>query len=240
MQVTSIPPFKFKQFEIQQDQCPMKVGTDGILLGAWADVADAKHVLDIGTGTGLIAIMLGQRNELAKIDAVEIDECACSQASANMQAAPWSDRLQAIPVAIQDFAQSAQQSYDLIVSNPPFFSGGTFSDKADRNQVRHTVKLPHGDLLRAVQKLLAKDGKFALILPLIEGLRFEELAQNYNLYCTKRTEVFPRADKNVERLLLQFEQQPKPIIKEQLIVQKGAIANDWTEAYQALTGMFYL
>ncbi|MEM9885793.1 MAG: methyltransferase [Bacteroidota bacterium] len=240
MQTTSIPPFRFKQFEIQQDQCPMKVGTDGILLGAWVEVAKAKHILDIGTGTGLIAIMLGQRNNIAQIDAVEIDETACEQARENMQAAPWSDRLRAIPLAIQDFALESTQQYDLIVSNPPFFSGGTFSDQADRNQVRHTTKMAHGDLLRAVRKLLAKEGKFALILPLIEGLRFEELARTYNLYCNKKTEVRPKADKNVGRLLMQFERQPKEQIQDQLVIQATDKANDWTAAFRALTNIFYL
>lgn len=239
MPTIATPPFKFKQFEIQQDQCPMKVGTDGTLLGAWAEIKDAKRILDIGTGTGLIAIMLGQRNEEATIHAVEIDESACKQANDNMKNAPWSDRLQAFPVAIQDFVKNTKEQYDLIVSNPPFFSGGTLSDKHARNEVRHTVKLPHGDLLSAVRSLLSVNGKFALILPLIEGLRFEELAKTYNLYCTRKTEVYPKKDKNVERLLLQFERVEKICKEDQLIIQKEK-RNDWTEEYRTLTGAFYL
>lgn len=240
MPTIATPPFRFQQFEIQQDQCPMKVGTDGILLGAWADIQDAKKILDIGTGTGLIAIMLGQRNAEAVVHAVEIDESACSQANENMQNVPWSDRLKALPVAIQDFAKTTNDQYDLIVSNPPFFSGGTLSDKQGRNEVRHTVKLPHGDLLSAVRNLLSANGKFAVILPLIEGLRFEELAKTYNLYGTQKTEVLPKKDSNVERLLLQFERVEKEVITNQLIVQKSDEANDWTEEFKALTGMFYL
>jgi len=239
MPTTTVLPFQFKQFEIQQDQCPMKVGTDGTLLGAWAEVKDAKKILDIGTGTGLIAIMLGQRNEEAMIHAVEIDELACEQANENMQNAPWADRLQAFPIAIQDFVRNTREKYDLIVSNPPFFSGGTLSDKQGRNDVRHTVKLPHGDLLSAVRSLLSQQGKFALILPLIEGLRFEELAKNYNLYCTRKTEVYPRKNKNIERLLLQFERVEKLYGVDQLIIEKGE-RNDWTDEYRALTGAFYL
>ncbi|MEM8525114.1 MAG: methyltransferase [Bacteroidota bacterium] len=240
MPTIATPPFQFKQFTIQQDQCPMKVGTDGILLGAWADVKDVQKALDIGTGTGLIAIMLGQRNNNACIHAVEIDQSACAQATENMENAPWADRLQAFPNSIQDFAKTTDHQYDLIVSNPPFFSGGTFSDKQSRNEVRHTVKLPHGDLLIAVRRLLTPNGRFAVILPLIEGLRFEEIAKTYNLYCTRKTEVYPKADRNVERLLLQFERTEQSCKTDQLIVQKGEEANDWTDEFKNLTGDFYL
>ena len=146
----------------------MKVGTDGVLLGAWAAVKQAQHILDIGTGTGLIAIMLGQRNAKAIIHGVEIDEIAFAQAYGNMDAAPWNDRLKAIHSSIQEFAKTQERKYDHIVRNPPFFSGGTFSNNQDRNSVRHTVKLPHGDLLNAVQKLLSVDGRFSVILPYIE------------------------------------------------------------------------
>lgn len=217
----------------------MKVGTDGVLLGAWASLTPGQKVLDIGTGTGLIAIMLAQRHETALIHAVEVEDNAYQQALENMAATPWRHRLQVFHASIQDFARNYEDTYDLILSNPPFFSGGTFSDKQDRNSVRHTVKLPHGDLLQAVRRLLSKEGRFCVILPYIEGLRFQEMADFYQLHCTKITEVFPKADKLVERLLMQFEKQPRPIEKDQLIIQHQG-ANDWTEAYIELTKAFYL
>ncbi len=217
----------------------MKVGTDGVLLGAWADVANAHKMLDIGTGTGVIAIMLAQRQETAQIHAVEVEENAYQQALANMAATPWASRLQLFHTSIQDFAKVQEGDYDLMVSNPPFFSGGTFSDKQDRNSVRHTVKLPHGDLLQAVRRLLSKEGRFCVILPYIEGLRFQEMADFYQLHCTKVTEVFPKADKPVERLLMQFEKQARPLEKDQLIIQYEG-SNHWTEAYIELTKAFYL
>ncbi|GAB5550909.1 MAG: tRNA1(Val) (adenine(37)-N6)-methyltransferase [Saprospiraceae bacterium] len=234
-------PFKFKQFEIHQDQCTMKVGTDGVLLGAWADVDNCQNILDIGAGTGLIAIMLGQRtqDQDTEIYAIEIDDAAAEQAAANANAAPWSQRLNIFQGAIQDYARSTDHKFDLIVSNPPFFSGGTFSDKQDRNDVRHTVKLPHGDLLIAVRTLLQENGKFCVILPLIEGLRFQELAAPYHLYCTKVMKVKPKKDKPVERLLLQFERNKLPQQTNELIIQKEA-RNDWTEDYIDLTKAFYL
>lgn len=235
----TVKPFRFKQFTIEQDQCLMKVGTDGVLLGAWADVSGCKKVLDIGTGTGLIAIMLAQRNLSADIHAVEIDATAATQAQQNANASPWSKRLEIFTDAIQDFQRFTHNQYDLIVSNPPFFSGGTFSDNQNRNNVRHTIKLSHGDLLIAVRSLLAENGKFCVVLPFIEGLRFEEMAKQYGLHCTKKTEVHPKADKAVERLLIQFEPTIQATETNQLVIQKEA-RNDWTDDYIALTKDFYL
>lgn len=232
-------PFHFKQFVIHQDRCAMKVGTDGVLLGAWADVTGVHKALDIGAGTGVIAIMLGQRTESAEIHAVEIDKDSFTQAQENMAAAPWGERLQVLHVSIQEYLRSAKDRYDLIVSNPPFFSGGTFSNNQDRNSVRHTVKLPHGDLLTAARTLLKEEGRFCVILPFLEGLRFEELARSYKLYCTRKMEVRPKADKAIERLLLEFERREKEQSKEMLVIQKEK-RNNWTEDYIALTGDFYL
>ncbi len=231
--------FRFKEFEIRQDRCTMKVGTDGVLLGAWARVADAQTVLDIGTGSGLIAIMVAQRAPQAKITAVEVEEESYVQACENMAACAWSTRLEARHESIQDFCRHHNERFDLIVSNPPFFSGGTFSLNQDRNSVRHTVKLPNGDLLSAARNLLAKDGRFCVILPHLEGLRLVELARSYKLYCTHITEVYPTAEKPVERLLLQFEHEEKELHQDQLIIQRSPKRNDYTEAYIALTKAFY-
>ena len=234
-------PFHFKQFSIFQEKSTMKVGTDGILLGAWAGSGEVQAVLDIGVGTGLIALMLAQRTVKAAIHGVEIEEESFLQAQENINKSPWSDRVEVHHTSIQDFAKESNLNFDLIVSNPPFFSGGTFSDSNQRNNVRHTVKLPHGDLLLSVRRLLAKDGRFCLILPYIEGLRFCEVAETYNLFCIKAQEVLPKIDKPVERLLMEFGtikpnkcQKLKP-----LIIQKGEV-NDWTSDFIDLTKDFYL
>ena len=237
--VKEVKPFQFKQFAVEQDQCAMKVGTDGVLLGAWADVSGANKILDIGTGTGVIAIMLAQRNQKAIVHGVEIDELACRQAHENMAVSPFAERLTAIEEPVQTYAKFSEHTYDLIVSNPPFFSGGTFSEDQNRNDVRHTIKLPNGDLLQAARKLLADDGKFCVILPFLEGLRFQELATRYNLYCTKTTEVLPTKSKNVERLLLQFELESKDMITDSLVIQEGG-RNEFTKEYIELTKAFYL
>lgn len=218
----------------------MKVGTDGVLLGAWSDTTGAASILDIGTGTGLIAIMLAQRAVNATIHAVEIDEEAAEQATENMKKAPWASNLTCFHTSIQDFAKQTRQRYDLIVSNPPFFSGGTFSSSQDKTSVRHTIKLPHGDLLSAIRSLLAPDGRFCMILPQMEGLRFREMADNYGIFCSRMVEVVPKPGKQVERLLLQFELNNKPVQQSQLVIRDGDGPDDWSEAFRQLTGSYYL
>ncbi len=219
----------------------MKVGTDGILLGAWADVTGSASILDIGAGSGLIALMLAQRNLTANVSAVEIEEQAFLEAKGNAQNSKWSSRLSIHHTSIQDFAKASYDKFDSIVSNPPFFSGGTFSDSQERNNVRHTIKLPHGELLMTVRSLLNPTGKFSLILPYLEGLRFCELAETYNLYCTRKQEVLPKEGRPIERLLMEFRKQ-KPencLLEEQLVVQKGGV-NEWTDDFIQLTKAFYL
>ena len=232
-------PFQFKKFVIAQDKCAMKVGTDGVLLGAWCDVTAAEKALDIGTGSGVIAVMLAQRCA-ANIHGIEIDEVAFVQAKNNMANCDWANRLEAKHQSIQDYAKLSREEYDLIVSNPPFFSGGTFSHNQDRNNVRHTVKLGHGDLLTAARKLLSKNGKFCVILPLIEGLRFQEVAKNYALYCSKITEVKSRPGGSVERLLMQFEKtQIDAPVKDELCIYQPK-GQHYSSDYIALTKDFYL
>lgn len=233
-------PFVFKQFKIEQDRCAMKVGTDGVLLGAWADVSEARTLLDIGTGTGVIAVMLAQRSDNeALIHAVEIDEQAFAQAQENFTESPFAHRLTVFQDSIQHFAENTPQKYDLIVSNPPFFTGGTFSSNQDKTNVRHTVKLPHGDLLHATQKLLNKNGKFCVILPLIEGLRFVEVARSFGFFCTQKLEVRSRKDKQIERLLLQFELSEKPLTVAELVILENFDDRIYSEAYKELTKAFY-
>ena len=239
MKTSLAKPFRFKQFAIHQDDCSMKVGTDGVLLGAWADVSGTRQALDIGAGSGVIAIMLTQRSPELRATGVEIDEPSFHQAVSNMQQSPWSNRLEAVHSAIQDFSFSAEGKYDLVISNPPFFSGGTFSLNQDRNSVRHTIKLPHGDLLLSVQRLLSEDGRFCVILPYIEGLRFVELTATYKLHCTRMTEVLPRPGKPVERLLLQFERTFSELRKDTLLIHSGE-GDAFSPEYTALTGDFYL
>lgn len=242
-------PFTFKQFQIHQDRCAMKVGTDGVLLGAWTEVKDAQSILDIGTGTGVIAIMLAQKTvsvnqenpveAACMIHAVEIDDVAVEQARENMSESPFADRLNVFHDSIQNFAKTHAHKYDLVVSNPPFFTGGTLSSTGDKTNVRHTVKMPHGELLNATRGLLHKNGRFCVILPLIEGLRFIEIAGSYGFYLTRRSDVRPKEDKGIERLLLQFELSNRTFSQDELIIQNSPDERDYTEGYRELTKDFY-
>ncbi|MBK8627046.1 MAG: methyltransferase [Saprospiraceae bacterium] len=233
--------FRFKQFAIKQGRCAMKVNTDGILLGAWTNLSDKNTALDIGTGTGIIAMMMAQRNTQMIIHALEIDADAFLQASENMVNSPYSEKLLCIHQPVQEYAKMADIKYDLIVSNPPFFSGGTFSLNENKASVRHTIKLSHFDLLSSVKLLLKDDGHFDVVLPYIEGLRFVEMAAQYDFGAVSITEVRPKKEKNIERLLIRLA--PKhngKCVTNELIVQETDEANEYTEDMKALTKDFYL
>lgn len=218
----------------------MKVGTDGVLLGAWAGVENAQTILDIGTGSGLIALMVAQRANHARIDAVELDAESAAQASENAAASPWSDRVRVFPGSIQEYASSCEQAYDLIVSNPPFFTQALKSPVGGRNQVRHAEALPYEDLVSAVAHLLAPEGRFCLILPAAESKRLRELGLFFNLFVTRSREVCTRPGKPVERVLMQLERLSRPPERESVLILHETEANTRSAAFQTLTQEYYL
>jgi len=233
-------PFRFKQFAIFHDECAMKVGTDGVLIGAWADVAKASSILDIGTGTGLIAIMAAQKNEFAQIYGIDIDESAYFQALKNVNLCPWKERIGVKKIALQDFQnQNGENSFDAIITNPPYFVAGTKAPVQKRHIARHVAMLPHVELLKSVEILLSENGKFSIILPYQEGNNFQKLATEFSLYLTRICEVRSKKGKPVERLLMEFKKEEIPIIRKELIIQYEA-RNSWTPDYIELTKAFYL
>jgi len=209
-----VSAFQFKEFVVQQDKNPMKVGTDGILLGAWVDCADCKRALDVGTGTGLIALMAAQKNDKLLVDGVEINEAAHKEAQDNVTGSSFVSRIKLYNDSIQDFALKASDKYDLIISNPPFFTGGTLSNNMDKQLIRHTIKLSHSDLLRSVSSLITANGKFAVIVPFLEGLRFIEIAEDYNLHLSKKTQVRSSEASKIVRLLLSFTKEKIDAVEE--------------------------
>ncbi len=240
--------FHFKQFSIYQDRCAFKVGTDGILLGAWANETPAlnaaevtvSRVLDIGTGTGLIALMLAQRLPQATIDALEIDEQSAAQAAENVAQSPWPDRVSVTNTAVQDFSKHIQQTYDLIVSNPPFFPfKHSLAAVGRRENTRQTTQLSHKALLGCVDRLLGENGRFCTILPVSVTEQFCRLAALENLYCTKETAVRPVPTKPPHRRLLQFERTPKPMQTNDLIIETGT-RHHYSPDFITLTQSFYL
>ncbi len=235
---TKMDLFKLKQFDILQEENVMKVGTDGLLLGAWVAVENRVNALDIGTGSGIIPLMLAQRNTALKIVGIDIDAPSATLARKNFEASKFHQQLTSSAQALQEYEPKVQ--FDLIVTNPPFFSGGTLSESSDRNRMRQTTKLSHQDLLSNVQRLLTNDGDFSLVLPPIEGLRFIEMASYFKLYCHKITEIFPRANQPVKRMLMSFAKiAPTNIVKNNLTIDLGA-RNVWTDEYIQLTKDYHI
>ena len=230
--------FKFKQFTVYQSNAAMRVNTDGVLLGAWADVSDADRILDVGTGTGVIALMLAQRSPYAHIDAVEIDVLSAADARNNVALSPWANRIDVINCSFQDFAHSVKQSYNLIVSNPPYFNQSLKSPHTSRNLSRHSDALPYTHLIDGVINLLAPSGRFCGVFPYTEGNVFIAQAGVHGLYCTKKVNVLSHPGKRVLRVMIQLETAKKPVAETNLTIHnaQGAYSDD----YMQLTRDFYL
>lgn len=231
--------FRFKHFLVKQDKCAMKVGTDGVLLGAWADVDNAVHVLDVGTGTGLIALMVAQRNELAVIHAIEKDHTACEQADENFKNSQWENRLQAFPVSLQHYARVSRQKYDLIVCNPPYFVDALRAPDPKRKLARHNDELPLNVLAGCVNQLLTECGKFSVILPPDEMNRLEGWMVDYGLLPERRCRVHSLPDKPVKRLLMEFSRDSRSCREETLVIEAGG-RHEYTDEYKNVVKNFYL
>lgn len=231
--------FTFKQFSIAQEKSAMKVGVDGVMLGAWSDIANADNILDIGTGTGLIAIMLAQRNSTANIDAVEIDKMAYEQAVENVNNCRWKERINVIHDDFQYFAETTQKRYDLIVSNPPYFIASLQSPKIQRTVARHAALLTQDELLCGINKILAGNGKFCAIFPYIEANIFIAKAAAINIFCNKKTNIKPNYDKPVKRILLEFSRTKQNLSETTICIETNERHN-YTAEYKMLTKDFYL
>lgn len=231
-------PFRFKKFTINQDRCAMKVGTDGVLLGAWVHTNGAKKILDIGTGTGLIALMLAQKST-ASIDAIDIDKDAYDQAKENVKNSEWKNRIHVYHSSLQHFANFSKNKYDLIVSNPPFFADAYKAGTEARNIARHTDEtLSFNDLITGVKNLLQPDGKFCVILPFKEGNDFVEKAEADNLYIQKLTRVKTKTKKQEKRLMIEFGLQKSNPLEDDIVIQEEDLS--FTKEYIELTKDYYL
>ncbi|MEQ9592073.1 MAG: methyltransferase [Cyclobacteriaceae bacterium] len=215
----------------------MKVGTDAILLGAWASIAEAKRILDIGTGSGVIALMLAQRSDSnVSIVGIEPDLSSFIQASENFNASHWSSRLQLMNIRLQDLKDD--DKFDLIVSNPPFFSSGLKPPVDQRKSARHTHALSHEELVLISSRLLRPGGRLSLVLPSNEGQRLIIYAEKVNLHCSRICSVKTRVHKPVERLLIEFSTQRESQAVEELLLELSD--GKRTAAYDALVSNFYL
>ena len=228
--------FTFKQFVVKQQLSAMKVGTDGVLLGSWVETpALCKNILDIGTGTGLVALMLAQRFRLP-MDAVEIDADAAFEAKENVDNSPFSEWVRVINSDIRTF--DSREKYDLIVCNPPFFVDSMRCPDVKRSQARHSDNLTCEDLLSVVERLLSNNGFFSLIYPINEADFFVSIAKKKGLYCVRELNVIPTPKHTPKRKLLTFSFENKPLVSHSLIIEKER--HCYTEEYKLLTKDFYL
>ncbi len=228
--------FEFKQFRIEQHKAAMKVGTDGVLLGAWTPVENARRILDVGTGTGLIALMMAQRSD-AIVEAVEIDEHASAEAAFNFEQSEWNDRLRVYHADFQVFAEEPHDPYDLIVSNPPFFINSLKTASAASAVARHNDLLTFNQLITGAYKLLGKSGRLCIVIPFTSCTEFRECARLAGFYLQHLTVVVPKTGRIPKRVLLEFSAVPCYPVDDELIVQDET--GLFTGAYKKLTAPFY-
>ena len=235
-------PFQFKEFSVNQDKTAMKIGTDAVLLGAWCSVGHYPDtVLDVGSGTGVIALQLAQRIDAMTIDAVELDENAYEQTVENFEQSDWGDRLFCYNASFQEFSDELaedEEVYDLIISNPPFYTDDFQSDDIARNKARFETSLPFNELLAGVAKIISEEGVFAVVLPFKEEESFVELANQNNLNLNRVCRVKGNPESEVKRSLMEFSLEDKSLLEEELTIEISR--HNYTPEYIELTKDFYL
>ncbi|HQW69144.1 MAG TPA: methyltransferase [Flavobacterium sp.] len=232
--------FNFKQFSVQQDKCAMKIGTDAVLLGAWCPIDNNPFsVLDIGAGTGILSLMLAQRSHAEQIDALEIDEDAYEQCVENFEASPWSDRLFCFHAGLDEFIDEPEDEYDIIISNPPFYSEDYKTDNSQRDLARFQDAMPFEELIEATNLLLSENGIFAVIIPFKEEERFIDLCAEVELFPVKVTRVKGSHTTPIVRSLLAFKRYELSVLTaDELVIEINR--HEYTDDYINLTKDFYL
>ncbi|MBA4321951.1 MAG: tRNA (adenosine(37)-N6)-methyltransferase TrmM [Odoribacter sp.] len=230
--------FRFKQFTINQEKAVFKVGTDGVLLGALADLSGAKRILDVGTGTGLIAIMTAQRSN-ASIVAIEMEIMSYRQACENVEESKWKARIELINKGFIEYAGASGEKFDIIISNPPYFRDSLKNPDATRSAARHSEFLSSSDILKGTAKLLNQTGSLQLILPYAEGTLFIAEACEYGLFCNCIIKIKPVPTGEIIRLILKFERTKKPV-SEKFLTIETATRHRYTDEYKEVTKDFYI
>jgi len=232
------PYFKFKQFTVFQDKTAMKVGVDGVLLGAWVKAGEAKNILDIGAGTGLLSLMLAQKSNVP-IAAIEIDENAFIQAKENFRKSTWNDRISIIQSSVQDYVKSTSEKFDLIICNPPYFTESLKSKDNQRNLARHDNLLLMNDLIGHVCDLLSDNGRFCMIYPYDKLEILLKEGERQGLYPSKLLEVKGTEQKQPNRLIVEFSFKQSNCSPITLVV-RDASSKDYTIEYKNITKDYYL
>lgn len=231
--------FRFKRFDVGHDKCAMKIGTDGLLLGAWADVGGATRILDVGTGSGVVALMCAQHNSKAYIDAIDIDSDAVCQAACNAAKSPFAKRVQVYACDFKCLDGSFLNSlrYDHIISNPPFFVEQVLSADERRCMARNSVSLPFEDLMQNSSRLLRRLGKLTLVVPTVSAFSIISIAAKYGLFLRRRTDVAGTPTSGFNRSLMEFVRgEICSTIRENLIIRTAS--GDYSQAYKLMMSDF--
>lgn len=231
--------FVFKQFTVLQDNCAMKIGTDSVLLGAWCPIDNnPKTILDIGAGTGILSLMLAQRTFADQIDAIEIEENAYEQCTNNFENSTWSDRLFCFHAGLDEFVAEPEDEYDLIISNPPFYTENFKSENKNRDLARFEDALPFEELVEAAALLLSENGIFSVIIPFKEVENFINLCESFDLFLIKITHVKGTSKSQFKRSLLAFSRIDSNFTQDELVLEISR--HTYTKEYIELTKDFYL
>lgn len=232
-------PFEFKQFTVEQDRCAMKIGTDGVLLGAWVSLEkNPFSILDIGAGTGIIALQLAQRSDAEMIDALEIDENAFEQCVDNFENSSWADRLFCYHASLEELVEEIEEKYDLIISNPPFYSEDFKTSNQSRDIARFNDALPFDELIDSSSRLLSDEGVFAVIIPRKEEEKFIKMASEVNLFPNRICRVRGNISSEEKRSMLEFSFEKTSLLVENLTIEISR--NNYTEEYKNVVKDFYM
>lgn len=230
--------FKFKQFTVHQEHAPFKITTDSVLLGAWAQLAGAGNILDIGTGAGILALMSAQRTE-ANIVAVEPDPGAFMQAGLNISDSPWHERITLINTRVQDYFPEAGLLFDAVITNPPFFVDSLPNPDPGKAMARHSLTLSFRELLDAALRLTTPSGKLHLVLPVSEATLFIQMAASLGFYCNRKLIVKPTPEISPSRVLMSLGYSQDNVEESTMVIEKGGRHN-YSDEYVSLTKDFYL
>ena len=231
--------FTFKQFTVNQERCAMKIGTDGVLLGAWAPLINNPNaILDIGAGTGILSLMLAQRSTAEQIDAIEIDEDAYEQCVENFETSPWGDRLFCFHAGLDEFVDDPEDKYDLIISNPPFYAEDFKTDDSQRDMARFQDAMPFEELIEAAALLLSDNGIFSVIIPFKQEAKFVSMCKELDLFPLQITRVKGTPTSDIKRSLLAFTRIEQTPLIDELTIEISR--HQYTPEYIALTKDFYL